>query len=417
MAMFSNAPMNVQALNWDPSVGKARAIAGRNAMRAGELHDMQMDKGVLEMRASKLATDKEAQRLAFYGGNPSAEQQKAFLLQSGDTTGLNAFNTNQRAAQKGIREQDTFDQGTSDRNDDLIAETMFGAPEGQWAATVEGLFVGGKIGDEHRAKLLEMPDAPESRELMGAYGMSVKDQTAQALATDKFAETGRHNLAMESKPTAGTTIHMGGNAEKKAYGQFLVKSFEGVQDAANVAFTANRQLDMLRSIDVNQGKAEPYKVAIAAWGQSLGVDPAKFGLKDPTNAQTYIALSKKMLLSAMAAQKGPQTEADMRVIADTIAKLGNTNEANRFIIDASIAVNNRRIAKAAFFDKQMGEEGTFRGAEAAWSSAMGKIPFMAPNKNTGRPVFFDSWLETMTTNSPDADPKELREQWRATYGT
>ena len=241
--------------------------------------------------------------------------------------------------------------------------------------------------------------------------------TAEKLDARKANETERHNRYVEQNPPSGTTINVGsGNEEQKAYGKHLVKTFEGVQEAADVAFTANRELGMLRNIDVNQGAGESFKANIASWGIALGVDPSTLGLPDPTNAQSYIALSKKMLLSAMAAQKGPQTEADMKVIAATIAKLDNQNEANQFIIDASIAVNDRRIAKAKFFDQRMTDKGTFKGASSAWSTAMGKTPFMAPNAKTGRPVFYDQWLKTMSSANPEMSGEKLREQWRSTYG-
>ena len=254
---------------------------------------------------------------------------------------------------------------------------------------------------------------PEFQEQLNQTSLT----TAEKLDARIANETERNNRFKNENPTSGTTINVGsGNEEQKAYGKHLVKTFEGVQEAADIAFTANRELEMLRNIDVNQGAGESFKANIASWGIALGVDPSTLGLPDPTNAQSYIALSKKMLLSAMAAQKGPQTEADMKVIADTIAKLDNQNEANQFIIDASIAVNNRRIAKAKFFDQRMTDKGTFKGANSAWSTAMGKTPFMAPNAKTGRPVFYDQWLKDAGTNNPGMSPADLREQWRTSYG-
>jgi hypothetical protein len=70
-------------------------------------------------------------------------------------------------------------------------------------------------------------------------------------------------------------------------------------------------------------------------------------------------------------QKGPQTEADAQRISQTGAQLGNTVEANRFMIDVAKSQLKRDVEQRNFYDGWWKKNNTYDGAEDAWFSGEG----------------------------------------------
>jgi hypothetical protein len=101
---------------------------------------------------------------------------------------------------------------------------------------------------------------------------------------------------------------------------------------------------------------------------ALGVPEAE---KFATDAQTFLAATQQAVLQRQLEQKGPQTEADAQRITQTGAQLGNTVNANRFIIDVAKAQLRRDIAQREFYDNWWTNKKTYEGAESAWFSGEG----------------------------------------------
>ncbi len=160
-------------------------------------------------------------------------------------------------------------------------------------------------------------------------------------------------------------------AEKGARGKLLVEQYQDVSKAASLAAktlpaveTQERVLDS----GFKTGFGTEVQKAGASVLAALGVPEAA---KYATSAQTFLAATQQAVLQRQLEQKGPQTEADAQRITQTGAQLGNTPEANRFIISVAKAQLKRDIAQRNFYDKWWKDKGTYDGAEDAWFSGDG----------------------------------------------
>lgn len=160
-------------------------------------------------------------------------------------------------------------------------------------------------------------------------------------------------------------------AEKGARGKLLVEQYQDVSKAASLAAktlpaveTQERVLDS----GFKTGFGTEVQKAGASVLAALGVPEAA---KYATSAQTFLAATQQAVLQRQLEQKGPQTEADAQRITQTGAQLGNTPDANRFIISVAKAQLKRDIAQRNFYDKWWKEKGTYDGAEDAWFSGDG----------------------------------------------
>ena len=99
-----------------------------------------------------------------------------------------------------------------------------------------------------------------------------------------------------------------------------------------------------------------------------------------TDAQTFLANANSAVLQKQLEQKGTQTAADADRITSTGAQLGNTKEANRFILSVAKAQLQRDIDQRKFYSDWRTEKKTFDGAENAWFVGPGnKSLFDSPN--------------------------------------
>jgi hypothetical protein len=225
------------------------------------------------------------------------------------------------------------------------------------------------------------------------------------------------------KKKGGTTVVVGAGegAEVKELGKLRAKDLQNIREKGDLARSNLTSLDILNNTDVKQGALEPFKQSIAAWGDSLGIDTSK--LANVPAGQSFSAESGKVVLNAMQAQKGPQTESDMKQIRSTVAVLGNTPEANTFINNAARATSMRAIHKQEFFDNFLDDKGTTKGANKAWNEYEGNSPLVSRFKNTktGLPIFFHEFEQDAIQRSEEGSAtqagftptrKQILKQWR-----
>jgi hypothetical protein len=159
--------------------------------------------------------------------------------------------------------------------------------------------------------------------------------------------------------------------EQGARGKLLVEQYKVVSDAARLAQKTLPALETQVGI-LDKGFRTGFGTDVQKVGASvlaaLGVpEAAKFA----TDAQTFLAATQQAVLQRQLEQKGPQTEADAQRITQTGAQLGNTPEANRFMIDVAKAQLKRDIEQRNFYDKWWQANKTYDGAEDAWFSGEG----------------------------------------------
>ena len=213
-------------------------------------------------------------------------------------------------------------------------------------------------------------------------------------------------------------------AEKAKRGEFLVKQYEGISDAARLANKTLPALDTQAKIldkGFETGFGTDAKKAAASVLAALGVPEAK---EFATDAQTFLAATQQAVLTRQLEQKGPQTEPDAQRITQTGAQLGNTREANRFIIDVARAQLKRDIQQRNFYDSWWKKNETYDGAEDAWFSGEGgKSLFDRPELKkyaapAAAPATAPAAAQTPAGAGPYSDPdKERRyQEWKRSQG-
>jgi len=239
-----------------------------------------------------------------------------------------------------------------------------------------------------KAELDAMPKPPEAVRPVVVGGRLVDPTTRQVVYEPppeaekpttnqrdyEFAKSQGYKGSFEDfKKLSATNVNLPPQekAEKSARGGFLVKQYEIVSDAARLASRTLPSLDTQSNIldkGFKTGFGTDVQKAGASLLASLGVpEAAKFA----TDAQTFLAAAQQAVLQKQLEQKGVQTQADADRITQTGAQLGNTPEANRFIIDVTRAQLKRDIEQRNFYDKWWKSNGTYDGAEDAWFAGEG----------------------------------------------
>ena len=172
-----------------------------------------------------------------------------------------------------------------------------------------------------------------------------------------------------------TNVRVGGpileSAEQKGMADFHLKMFGEASTAAGLAQKTLPSLEIQSQI-LNKGFTTGFGTEVQKAGASvlaaLGVpEAAKFA----TDAQTFLAATQQAVLQKQLEQKGPQTEADSKRVTQTGAQLGNTVQANQFLIDVAREQLNRDIERKVFLEKWWDINKTLRGADNAWFSGAG----------------------------------------------
>ena len=174
-------------------------------------------------------------------------------------------------------------------------------------------------------------------------------------------------------PAQGTTVNVnaGQKAEDVELGKYVVDQYKDISTRADVATRSLPALDInLKTLEkgFDTGFGTETIAAGAKVLAALGVQNAK---DFATDSQTFLANANSAVLQKQLEQKGVQTAADADRITSTGAQLGNTKEANKFIISVAKAQLQRDIAQRKFYSDWRTENKTFKGAEDAWYAGPG----------------------------------------------
>jgi hypothetical protein len=155
-------------------------------------------------------------------------------------------------------------------------------------------------------------------------------------------------------------------AEQEARGALLVKQYGAISDQAGIAAKTLPAIQFnLKILDdgFNTGFTAATQAAAAKVLGALGVEDAE---KYATDAQIFTANATQAVLQRQLEQKGPQTESDAQRIKETGAQMGNTAEANRFLLTIAQEQLKRDVEQRSFYDKWWKANKTYDGAEDAW---------------------------------------------------
>lgn len=207
------------------------------------------------------------------------------------------------------------------------------------------------------------PTASEFEQLLTNSGMTDAQKIAARAARVK----------KETTFAPGTTVNVnaGQKAEDVEFGQYVVNQYKDISTRADVATRSLPALDInLKTLEkgFDTGFGTETIAAGAKVLAALGVQNAK---DFATDSQTFLANANSAVLQKQLEQKGVQTAADADRITSTGAQLGNTKEANKFIISVAKAQLQRDIAQRKFYSDWRDQNKTFRGAEDAWYAGPG----------------------------------------------
>lgn len=160
-------------------------------------------------------------------------------------------------------------------------------------------------------------------------------------------------------------------AEAADYGKFLVDQFKNVSKASDLALKSMPAIESNLNI-LDKGFDTGFGTETVAAGAkvlaALGVKDAE---KFATNSQSFLANANAAVLQKQLEQKGPQTEADAQRITATGAQLGNTKDANKFVLNVAKAQLQRDIDQRNFYADWRKAKKTLDGAEDAWNAGPG----------------------------------------------
>lgn len=170
------------------------------------------------------------------------------------------------------------------------------------------------------------------------------------------------------------------SAERVERAKQLVKDYNDVATAARVARRSLMSIEGAQGV-LDKGFSTGFGTETIAKAASvlaaLGVQSAE---KYATNAQTFLSEARKVLLDRQLEQKGPQTENDAKRIDESFVRLGNTPEANKFILAVARAQAEQSSEQQKFYDAFYRKNKTYDGAEEAWLAGDGsKSIFQRPS--------------------------------------
>jgi hypothetical protein len=196
------------------------------------------------------------------------------------------------------------------------------------------------------------------RELQAYLQMTPEERTA----FEKLQKIRTANVTATAT-AAGSRLE---SAEQKGKGELNVKQYGEIASAARLAARTLPSIETQEKI-LDQGFATGFGTEVKKAGASvLAALKVKEAEKFATDAQTFFAATQGAVLQKQLEQKGVQTEADAKRITQTGAQLGNTVNANRFIIDVAKAQLRRDIDQRNFYDDWWSSKKTYEGAEDAW---------------------------------------------------
>jgi hypothetical protein len=192
-------------------------------------------------------------------------------------------------------------------------------------------------------------------------------------------------------------------AEQKGKGEYNIKAY------ATVAQNADLARKLLPALDVTQSILD--KGFTTGWGSetvtgaarvlgALGVEGAK---NYATDAQTFLAQGRQALLQRQLEQKGTQSEGDAARMEQTFVQLGNTVDANKFLVASAKAQAKQSISQQQFYEKWWNKNKTYEGAETAWVNGDGsKSIFDYPEMKAYAPKGAPSASSSSVRNQADA---------------
>jgi len=346
------------------------------------------------------------------GGDVSAQQQLLALDPEGGATFIDAVTKMDDRKIKAT-------QRSVDEMGKLAGYVLQGKTTEEQSRRYQLMYQG--VSPEVQSKLPEAFD-PQFMEMSLSKAMAMdkileNPKSIQVGGEDVVYKGGRE-VERKARPVKTSSplvsVNTGGDKkESEKLAELRVNRLDEIQQKAIAAEEQIESINQIKAIDLDTGLGVETKGQIAKVWDSLGGDGKALTGVDPSDVQKFKAVATKQVLDIMATQKGPQTDQDAARIEKAVANLGNTKEANDFVMDSAIAIANRKIEQSAFMERYLEDNGSLKGADTKWRDFKVKTPMVSDvvkDPNTGSPVFFYQFRDKMyQRNYSDQD---IVEAWR-----
>ncbi len=369
----TNALNQAYAKAYDPNTGEVDLNALRGSLATGGLGSKipDIEESIFKARGAKATAMKGETELV----DAKLKQSRQFLetVDANSPGAIDAYiQWNQAQFQDPVIGKTLADRGvTLDQSMERINQ-MIHTPGG-----LARLINESKLGVEEFMKqnkpTTQMVDRSGQKDVIQIPGLGGAPTTVGTYADVPLPEDVVAQKARIAAAGAARTniTNVQERAELAARGQMLVDAFKDVNNSAKVAARTLPALDAnLATLDkgFKTGFGTEAQTAAASVLAALGVEKAK---DFATNSQTFLANASQAVLQRQLEQKGPQTEADAQRITQTGAQLGNTPDANRFLLDVAREQLKRDVEQRDFYSRWFTENKTYDGAEDAWFTGEG----------------------------------------------
>jgi hypothetical protein len=151
--------------------------------------------------------------------------------------------------------------------------------------------------------------------------------------------------------------------------------YQPAVDSGKSATNTIAGIQAIRNIDMNTGWGTETKAAAAAVLEGLGVNVGSSKLY-AANAQKFQSVAMDKVNAELLAQKGVQAKDDAERAKATYVALGNTPDANSFILDYAEAKANMDARRAAYYEAALPlarREGDLTAVDRNWRKVSGSI--------------------------------------------
>lgn len=181
------------------------------------------------------------------------------------------------------------------------------------------------------------------------------------------AQAGKPAVASRNPITQSSAIKLNDN--------FVTNDYQPTITAGNSAQEMLSNINAMRSIPITTGWGTGAQAAAANVLTAMGMASDKVS-QYASNAQAFNSMAMTQVNKVLNAAKGPQTDQDARRAQQTFASLGNTPQANAFILDYAQAAADMQARKAAYYQQMLPmaqKAGDLTRVSREWQKIQGSI--------------------------------------------
>lgn len=184
------------------------------------------------------------------------------------------------------------------------------------------------------------------RDLLARSGVNLSPQETKDLA-DLEREFSGGPRGIAAGPTASTQATFKSREEQNTV--FNTKLLPAAMESSDSANSLLTSVSVARkALPTNGGWTAPVRAAVAQFFAGTGMAPDAVN-QVAASAEIFRQAGATRLWEVLNAAKGPQTEGDASRAKQTFAQLGNTRQANEFILDLLEAIATRDRQRAQFY--------------------------------------------------------------------